>query len=107
MLANLSTKTKLSYIGNKGLGFRSILNWSENVAICTRNCRISFSENIAKKIFENDLKLNPADKQKIRKARNLSAKAIPFPVLAVPVINEDYQPTSWATRIEIACRKNS
>ncbi len=46
MLANLSTKTKISYIGNKGLGFRSILNWSEQVVIYSNGCQISFSEKI-------------------------------------------------------------
>ena len=48
MLANLSTKTKISYIGNKGLGFRSILNWAQQINITSNGCTISFSEKISK-----------------------------------------------------------
>ena len=38
----------LSSIGNKGLGFRSILNWAESVDIYSRHTHVSFSIEIAK-----------------------------------------------------------
>lgn len=33
MIAHYSSKLTSSYIGNKGLGFRSILNWAEGISI--------------------------------------------------------------------------
>ena len=102
MLANLSTKTKTSYIGNKGLGFRSILNWAEQINIKSNGCSITFSEVIAKDIFENQLKLSEIRKQELRSERNLSELAVPFPILAVPAIEENGHQGSWTTSIEIA-----
>ena len=105
MLANLSTKTKITYIGNKGLGFRSILNWAEFINIYTNECRISFSETIVKDVFENKLNLSEEDINILREERNLSEAAIPFPTLAVPNVQDYIQNTGWITTIEISCKK--
>jgi len=105
MLANLSTKTKISYIGNKGLGFRSILNWAEQINICSNGCIISFSEIIAKKVFENELGLSDLDKQQLRIERNLTKNTVPFPILAIPAIEENGNTNNWTTVIEITYRK--
>ena len=43
IIANLSNKTKIEYIGNKGLGFRSILNGSDKITIMSGGCKIIFS----------------------------------------------------------------
>lgn len=55
MIANLSpkkeNKIKKNYIGNKGLGFRSIVNWSEQITILTNNTQIDFSYEIAKEVY--------------------------------------------------------
>ncbi|MEI6883805.1 MAG: DUF3883 domain-containing protein [Bacteroidota bacterium] len=103
MLANLSTKTKISYIGNKGLGFRSILNWAEHINIFTNGCKISFSEVIAKDIFENELNLTENDKKRLREERNLSQYVVPFPTLGVPKVEEEQEDSPWTTRVEISC----
>lgn len=105
MLANLSTKTKISYIGNKGLGFRSILNWAKQINISSNACTISFSEEIAKNVFNNQLDLTDDRKKILRNDRNLSAETIPFPVLAIPEIKETDKLSDWATSIEITYRK--
>jgi len=105
MLANLSTKTKISYIGNKGLGFRSILNWAEQIKINSNGCIISFSEIIAKDIFENKLELSEEDRLQLRINRNLSEQTVPFPVLAIPAIAENGKASNWTTTIEITYRK--
>ena len=56
MLANFSPKKRdeniKNYIGNKGLGFRSIINWSEKITIQTNNIQIDFSYKIAKEIYK-------------------------------------------------------
>lgn len=105
MLANLSTKTKISYIGNKGLGFRSILNWAEQININCNGCIVSFSEIIAKDVFDNQLNLSESNKKQIRIERNLSEIAVPFPVLAIPVITENRNTSNWTTTIEFTYRK--
>ena len=48
MLANISFKNKEEFIGNKGLGFRSVLNWVSEVKIKTKNSILKFSPKIAK-----------------------------------------------------------
>lgn len=106
MLANLSTKTKISYIGNKGLGFRSILNWAEKIDIKTNGCIISFSEKIAENVFNTQLKLSDKDKNLLRLERNLSPQTIPFPVLAIPKIKENKNLSDWTTSIEITYRQD-
>lgn len=58
MIAHLSSKDKINYIGNKGLGFRSILNWAESVSIESNNCRITFSEKNCSRISEYRTKAN-------------------------------------------------
>ena len=105
MLANLSTKTKINYIGNKGLGFRSILNWAQEINILSNNCLISFSEIIAKDVFDNQLNLSEKDRLQLRIDRNLSEQTVPFPVLAVPAIEENGKLIDWTTSIEINYRK--
>ena len=47
---NNSTK-KGKYIGNKGTGFRSILNWAEEVRIISGDFHIGFSEKYAQELF--------------------------------------------------------
>jgi len=105
MLANLSTKTKVSYIGNKGLGFRSILNWANIVSIYSNGCKVSFSSAIAKLFFDEKIELSEKQKLEIRKERNLSASSVPFPILAIPVITETLEETIWSTVIEIEYKK--
>lgn len=105
MLANLSTKIKITYIGNKGLGFRSILNWAKHIHIYSNSCRIAFSESISKEVFENQLELSKEEINSLRRERNLSSEAIPFPTLAVPQIEEINTTSNWATSIEILCKK--
>src|SRR4051812_40948891 len=44
-IANLSSKrNKRLYIGNKGLGIRSIINWSNSIEIQSNNLSVKFSE---------------------------------------------------------------
>ena len=51
MVANFSPKTTKKYIGSKGLGFRSIVNWSNKVTVNSQNTDIKFSREIAEKFY--------------------------------------------------------
>ncbi len=98
MISNLSSKTTKKFIGNKGLGFRSIINWSEKITINSAGLDIIFSREIVDKIFDE---LFDADaQQKIRKDRDLPPSIKPIPFLSIPTIVENVQ-NEWTTSIQI------
>lgn len=66
------------YIGNKGTGFRSILNWAKNVKIHSGNFNVEFSKEIAEQEFEK-IKHKPKIQEQLQKSKNLY-----IPMLAVP-----------------------
>lgn len=102
-LSNLSPKTKEQYIGNKGLGFRSIINWSKEITIKSNGIDVIFSENIAKDHFDNTF--SEKEKETIRSKRNLSERAIPWAILSTPIVT-DGDDNKWATEIVIRYRKS-
>ena len=57
MYSNLSPKhNKAEYIGNKGTGFRSILNWAKSVRIYSGALSVEFSDRYAEDMLKNLLK---------------------------------------------------
>jgi len=92
MLANFSPKKKdknrKNYIGNKGLGFRSIINWSEEINIYSNNLEIEFSYDISKEIY--------------KKETERDVKKIAF--LALPKV-EELKNNDWTTKIVIKYKK--
>ena len=101
MLANLSSKTKVKYIGNKGLGFRSIINWAREVTIDSGTVSVTFSESIARRTFEQ--LFDDEHRSRILQGRNLSALAAPVAFLAVPEF-ADRATADWVTEIAIHYR---
>lgn len=58
--SNLSPKYKKdNYIGNKGTGFRSILNWAEKVKIFSGDLAVEFSESNARDLLMKIRSENP------------------------------------------------
>ncbi len=53
MIPNRSPKKGEKYIGNKGLGFRSLVTWSEEIGIITNGVKITFSRDIADCIYKS------------------------------------------------------
>ncbi len=102
MLANLSSKTSGQYIGNKGLGFRSIINWANTISINSNNLELSFSKEIAEKYYKELTTLK--QRKDAQQNRNLSDGEIPMAILSIPKIKEiDNQ--EWKTIISIDCKK--
>lgn len=96
---NNSPKTG-KYIGNKGTGFRSILNWAKAVRIFSGDFNIEFSEDIAKKEFEKARNLPQIQKQ-LKKKSNLY-----FPMLAIPQwINNDKNNNATTIEVDIDPQK--
>ena len=53
MISDNSPKAKWENIGNKGLGFRSVITWCDKVVIKSSGCIISFSRDIAIPFFKS------------------------------------------------------
>lgn len=99
MISNLSSKlSKRKYIGNKGLGFRSIINWSEEITILSNNLKIQFSKKIIEE--EYDSLFNMEEHEKNVKKRELPLNIKPIPLLSIPKIS-DYTQNKWTTIISL------
>jgi len=98
MISNLSTKTSKKFIGNKGLGFRSIINWSESIVINSNNLDIEFSNEIVKKVFDGLFSLE--ERIAIRKEQNLPESIYPIPFLSIPKVSDKVN-KGWITSIKI------
>lgn len=101
MLANYSSKNKREFIGNKGLGFRSILNWVNKVSITTQNLILTFSPLIAKEQYTTLCKSNPTILELAKNDKTLSSGETPFAVLAIPSIKENKSSEKWETTITL------
>ena len=101
MRSHSSPKTKENYIGNKGLGFRSLLTWAKQINIYANACKISFSKEIATSVFNDKLNLSPQQKQDAYFQAKVSKGVTPFPVLAIPQLTSFNRQDNWQTVIEI------
>lgn len=53
MIANISSKVTTNYIGNKGLGFRSLLFWAEKIRIISGGYIFIFLQKLQKRYQKN------------------------------------------------------
>lgn len=83
------------YIGNKGTGFRSILNWADRIRIFSGEFAVEFSQENARKVFETIKDAEQIQKQ-LRKCKDLY-----IPILSVPK-NIAHNGVSNRTTIEIS-----
>ncbi|MCL2663329.1 MAG: DUF3883 domain-containing protein [Oscillospiraceae bacterium] len=79
---NNSDKAGSGYIGNKGTGFRSILNWAEQIFIHSGEFNIEFSKEIAKKAFKG-IENHPQIQKQIKQQKE-KGKKLYIPMLAYP-----------------------
>lgn len=91
---NNSTKTGGGYIGNKGTGFRSVLNWAERVRISSGNINIEFSKKHASDVL-NTIKNEPQIAKQLKKRPDLY-----IPMLALPELRDEREINN-GTEIEI------
>jgi len=102
MISNLSPKITKKYIGNKGLGFRSIINWSKEISIISENIEIKFSKDIAEKQY-NSIFTNIQHNDIIKKTKYPS-HIKPIPMLSMPSV-VDVLSNNWTTIINIKYMK--
>jgi hypothetical protein len=104
--SNLSSKTlQQNKIGQKGLGFRSILSWADKVIINSGQTQLAFSKEIAQNFLANllteSIELSTFLKQK-------SEVKLPIAILRVPELlnNAPYSVNNFDTTISIKLKKN-
>lgn len=98
-IANLSSKTaSRKYIGNKGLGFRSIINWSDAIEIQSNNLSLIYSEENRRTTFEQMFDSEFANA--IRLEFGLNDSVFPIPFLTMPHVSEIVQ-QGFVTKIII------
>lgn len=101
--SNLSPKTMLqNQIGQKGLGFRSILSWADKVTIQSGTTCICFSPLIAR-AFLKSLKEKKTDLDAILKSK--SKEAYPIATLRVPKLLENSDLSEFTTIITLQLKR--
>lgn len=101
MYSNLSPKlNNTEYIGNKGTGFRSILNWSKYVDIYSGDLSVEFSETQASKTLTKLIK-NKSIANFCKTHANVKLATLVAPALLPALQNKEYD-----TVIEISLKPN-
>ena len=103
MLAGTSSKKK-EFIGNKGLGFRSILNWVSEVRIITREEVVVFSEKTAKEEFEK-LDIDAQKELIVNNQDRLRDNEVPFAILAIPRVYPNHEVSLFETTVELTYKE--
>lgn len=85
MLSNLSPKKGNKLIGSKGLGFRSVLNWSDKIEIRSDNVSLRFGTDIVKNKWD-ELKNRVSEAEKFEKESIRDGREVPLAILALPEI---------------------
>ncbi len=107
MLAYNSPKNKKEFIGNKGLGFRSVLNWTTEIKIRTRECILEFSPERAKVNFEELVPNHSERRRLIEGEEELREEEVPFGVLSIPHLSKNYTEQEWETIIDLRYDQSS
>ncbi|CAM1361283.1 conserved protein of unknown function [Tenacibaculum soleae] len=97
----LSSKVSSGYIGNKGLGFRSIINWADKISIISNNFKLIFDASLKRDILINKIGYTEKELTKIRKERKLNVDVYPLPLLNCCKIEGIDINTEYTTTISI------
>jgi hypothetical protein len=107
MMRDLSTKQgQRKMIGNKGLGFRSLLNWAQRINIFTCGYCITFSDATAAFEFEPAVP-NTSERESLLKKYKYKSGITTFPFLGIPRIISSTTDPKWATVIKVHYKPGS
>ncbi|WP_164732269.1 DUF3883 domain-containing protein [Flagellimonas oceanensis] len=93
-------------VGKKGLGFRSILNWSKEIYIASYDLHLKFSQQHAENFLEGILEEQPEIKSILRRK---TKKKIPISVLRCPYFENDFskkKEKGYDTVIELTLKED-
>lgn len=91
--------SKKDYIGNKGLGFRSIINWSEQVEILSNDISLIYSQENRRAFFYSNF--DQQTRKNILEEEGLNENAVPVPFLGIPMIKTAPSASDYVTSIVI------
>jgi hypothetical protein len=101
----LSSKVSTGYIGNKGLGFRSIINWADEISIISNNFKVVFNTSFKSDILLNKIGYTENELNEIRKERKLTVDTYPIPLLnCCEIVDLDVE-HNYTTTISIKYKK--
>lgn len=92
-------------VGQKGLGFRSVLNWSEEIYIASYDLHLKFSKQHARTFLEGLIEENPEIQSVLRRK---TKKSFSISVLRCPYLEEDTnhkKETDYDTVIELSLKE--
>ena len=108
MLPDSSPKVFEKLIGQKGLGFRAILNWADSVEIVSNGVRCLFSPEVAAENWDKIQKvLDPGVVEKLNKLARKKRKKCPVPMLAIPRVTAQETGEDIAAIISIHYKDNA
>lgn len=98
--SNLSPKDdKKRFIGNKGLGFRSLVYWADEIQIHSNDILLNFSHTICRNEFEQ--MFDAERREKITEEYSLRKNTIPLSMLAIPEIKEERNSSNYTTEVKV------
>lgn len=98
MLSNLSPKKGNKLIGSKGLGFRSVLNWSNRIEIRSDNISLKFGNAIVKEKWK-ELKNRVSEANRFEEEAKRNGRDVPLAILALPEISPLGSPIQDSTSV--------
>jgi len=105
-LLRSSTGTKKvsnAFIGNKGLGFRSVLNWTNDIKIITKEFAVSYNSDNIHSLYNQISSERPLYVNELKKR---GSDVLPIAVLVCPQIIDipgEYNQSVFDTTIELQC----
>lgn len=105
MISNYTSKTSGVFIGNKGLGFRSLLNWGNEISVYSAGCKVSFSKCRAESVLVDEIRVSEDEILKLNERGGFSVSTKPFPIMAAPEIISYSLNKDWNTIVEIKYHK--
>lgn len=88
MYANMSPKRGPQYIGAKGLGFRSVLNWASRVEIRSAGLNILFNPDIVERFWREEMAPSIEQRELYEAEAGREKRRVPLSILALPEIRE-------------------
>jgi hypothetical protein len=99
-LGNSAKMNRKRFIGNKGLGFRSVLTWAESLEIISNEISLEYSRVHQQAAFQAIL--SEKDRTAILKKHKYTDAVAPIPYFTVPEIKRASGETSYSTSICIS-----
>lgn len=94
--AHLSPKrlSRKLLVGEKGLGFRSILNWTRNPLILSGSLQLVFSQGYTRRVYEGLRESSPALAANVDRYRKSECELL-VPTLVFPAFSRDGDLSEW------------